>query len=98
MTSRMTFLKSGSSLALTSHFPHSGQFSKRLSDIQIITKHENAHINIQISSLVIVKCFSFENFSFVVHFTVDHRGVLFMSHPVYIILQPIQLENYLSTR
>ena len=39
-------------------------------------------IKIEVSSLIIQNYFNFENSSFVVHFTLDQTGVLFLGHPV----------------
>ena len=41
------------------------------------TKDLNQYIKIEVNSLVIQNYFNFENYSFVVHFTLDQTGVLF---------------------
>ena len=65
-----------------SFFAHFGQFSKLLSGFnnsylsQMTIKNCSQYIKTYISSLVIQGCFTFENYSFIVHFMLDKTGVL----------------------
>ena len=86
----MAFIISGSSLTLIS------RFLLILNNFENVYLNLNIHISVKrqlkIKSKIskftsahwqIRKSFSFENFSCVVHFTLDRTGVFFVGHPVF---------------